>query len=259
MNYNILTCADAAYYPLALGLAENIRQFADCRLFLYDLGLTEAQRKKLEARHVQLEYTDFDPSTFQYNSKNNIRTVHKIDCIENFIRRYNENILVLDSDILLIEHVAPFLWPLDDQIVLTSRHQRERKPHILVNGKINAGVMAFGCAVPPAFFKAWRTLCEDKEHTDQSAVSALVDPYLDWDLLDVPQSTPYGTIVLRDGNVYNDVTCRSGKIFHFKNAGRRSNKRIGYTLFSLVQRLLPKAVAALIRWNRKHEFYVWKP
>lgn len=259
MKYNILTCADAAYYSLALGLAKNIRQFSDCRLFLYDLGLTEAQRKNLTAWHVQLEYTNFDYSTFQYNSKNNIRGVHKIYCIQDFINRYNENIIVLDSDILFIEHVAPFLWPLENQIVLTSRHQRERKPHILVNGKINTGVMSFGSAIPPAFFKAWRTLCKNKEHTDQSSISTLVDPYIDWNLLNIPQITPHCAIILRDGNIYNDVTCRSGKIFHFKNAGRRNNKRIGYTLFSIVQRLLPNLVAALIRWNKKYEFYVWKP
>lgn len=258
MKYNILTCANADYYPLALGLAKNIRQFPDCRLFLYDLGLTEAQRKTLAAWHVQLEYTEFDPSAFQYNRKNNIRAVHKVNCIYDFICRYKESILVLDSDILLIEHVAPFLWPSDNQVVLTRRCRRECKPHILINGKINAGVMAFGSNVEPAFFKAWQNLCEDREHTDQSAMSALVEPYLDWNLLDVPQPGPDCTIILRDGNIYNDVTCRTGKIFHFKNAGRKDNKRIGYVLFSFIQRLIPKAVASLISWNRKYELYVWK-
>ena len=119
--------------------------------------------------------------------------------------------------------------------------------------------MAFGPMVDHAFFQAWRALCENREHTDQSALSTLIEPYLDWDALGQLQQGPGCTIRLLDGNIYNDVTCRSGKIFHFKNAGRQGNKRLGYAVFSVVQRLLPGLVSRLIGWNRKHGWYIWKP
>lgn len=256
--YNLLTCADAKYFHFAFALAKNIALFPNYRLFLYDLGLTENQYHTLTSLNVHIEQTVFDPDTFTYNKNNNIRNIHKINCIEHFIQKYQENVLVLDSDILILEDVALQLWPQPNQIVLTKRCLRECKPHILINGKINSGVMAFGSCVEHAFFEAWRTLCEDREHTDQSALSALVDPYLDWEKLNVPQPGPHCAIVLLDGNVYNDVTCRSGKIFHFKNAGRQKNKRLGHALFSRLQRWLPRLTARLIRWNRERGWYIWK-
>lgn len=256
--YNLLTCADAKYYHLAYALAKNIALFPNYRLFLYDLGLTEKQCHTLTSLNVHIEQTVFDPNTFTFNRNHNIRTTHKINCIEHFIQKYKQNVLVLDSDILILEDVALQLLPQQNQVILTKRCLRECKPHILINGKINAGVMAFGLHVEHAFFEAWRTLCEDKDHTDQSALSALIDPYLDWEKLNVPQLGPHCEIVLLDGNIYNDVTCRSGKIFHFKNAGRQKNKRIGHALFAGLQRLLPKLTARLIRWNRTHRIYIWK-
>lgn len=255
---NIVTSADAKYYNLALGLAKNIKLFPNYQLFLYDLGLTAKQREELTSLDVRIEHTEFDQEAFQMNSKNNIRAIHKINCIEDFIRRYGESVIFLDSDVLLIEDVASRLLPQKNQVVLTRRCQRECKPHILINGKINTGVMAFGSEVGSDFFNSWRALCQDKEHTDQSALSSLIEPYINWDQLDTPQSGPYCEIVLLDGNIYNDVTCRSGKIFHFKNAGRHKNKRIGYAIFSTLQQLLPKMTTNLIRLNRKHGWYVWK-
>ena len=257
--FNLLTCADSNYFPLALGLARNVRRFPRCRLFLYDLGLTAAQQTLLRQHGVQIESAVFDPNTFQLNSKHNIRNVHKINCIEDFLRRYGQGVVVLDSDVLLINDVAEDLWPEGNQVVVTRRCLRECKPHILINGKINSGVMAFGPMVDHAFFQAWRALCENREHTDQSALSTLIEPYLDWDALGQLQQGPGCTIRLLDGNIYNDVTCRSGKIFHFKNAGRQGNKRLGYAVFSVVQRLLPGLVSRLIGWNRKHGWYIWKP
>lgn len=256
--YSILTCSDAKYYHFAYILTKNIALFPNYRLFLYDLGLTEKQSQTLAALNVHIEQTEFDPDTFTFNRHHNIRTTHKINCIEHFLQKYNQSVIVLDSDVLLLEDIASQLWPQPNQVILTKRCLREWKPHVLVNGKINAGVMAFGSNVGHAFFEAWRTLCEDKEHTDQSALSALVDPYLDWEKLNISQPGPHCEVMLLDGNIYNDVTCRSGKIFHFKNAGREKKKRIRHALFAGLQRWLPKLTARLIRWNRTQRIYIWK-
>lgn len=161
---------------MALGLAKNIKLFPNYQLFLYDLGLTARQREELTALDVRIEYTKFDPETFHMNKQKQYSNTHKINCIEDFIRRYGESVIFLDSDVLLIEDVASRLLPQKNQVVLTRRCQRECKPHILINGKINAGVMAFGSEVGSEFFNSWRALCQDKEHTDQSALSSLIEP-----------------------------------------------------------------------------------
>lgn len=256
--FSLLTCADTNYYPMALALARNVRLYRDCALFLYDLGLTPAERRRLEAEGVTIERTAFDEDTFRLNSKGNIRTTHKIDCIRHFLRTHGRGALVLDADALLVENVAADIFPKDREIVVTYRCERERKPHILINGKINAGVMGFGAAVPDAFFDAWKALCADGEHTDQSALSELLEREVELERMGSVQ--PYHDLEVRvlDGTVYNDVTCREGKIFHFKNAGRRLNKRFGFSAFALAQRLFPGPVARLVGLNRQRRWFVWR-
>lgn len=256
--FSLLTCADTSYFPMALALAKNVRLYADCRLFLYDLGLKNTEQAELKANGVIIEKTAFDEDTFKLNSKGNIRTTHKIDCIRHFLRAYACGVLVLDADALLVENVVEEIFPQEREIVVTYRCNRERKSHILINGKINAGVMGFGSAVSDAFFDEWKKICDDGEHTDQSALSDLLESRVELERIGSIQ--PYGPYEVRilDGNIYNDVTCRTGKIFHFKNAGRRLNKRLGFTSFAVAHRLFPRVVRGLVDFNRRHQWFVWR-
>ncbi len=256
--FSILTCADTNYYPMALGLARNVRLYPACGLYLYDLGLKDAERDVLRGLGVTVERIPLGQGIFALNSKKNIRATHKMDCINHFLRKYGTGVLVLDADALLIEDVSEEIFPAERDIVVTCRCDREKKPHILVNGKINTGVMAFGPGVGPAFFETWKSLCADGEHTDQSALSALLGEHVDFEKIGSRQ--PYGDYAVRvlDGNIYNDVTCRIGKIFHFKNAGRQFNKRLGFAAFTVAQRLFPKSIASCIALNRKYHWFVWR-
>ena len=255
--FSLLTCADTHYYPMALGLARNVRLYPAYKLYLYDLGLKDAEREVLRKLGVTLERIPLGRDIFALNSKQNIRATHKMDCINHFLRKYATGVLVLDADALLIEDVEE-LFPAERDIVVTCRCEREKKPHILVNGKINTGVMAFGPGVETPFFERWKGLCADGEHTDQSALSALLGEAVDLERIGSRQ--PYGDYTVRviDGNIYNDVTCRIGKIFHFKNAGRQFNKRIGFAAFTAAQRLVPGLIASAVRWNRKTGCFIWK-
>lgn len=255
---HILTFADSKFFPMAYRMARNILKFPEYRLYLYDLGLGAKQREELCALGVLLEQTDFPSDTFSMNNKNNIRTTHKIYCIEHFLRKYAEPVLVLDADILILEDIADLIPPGKNGFVVTRRHAREQKPHILINGKINAGVMAFGPDVPSALFREWKELCLNSEHTDQSALSWLLEQEIDLDMLDIPQPFMQSQVVVRDGNIYNDVTCRTGKLFHFKSAGRRPVKMLSYKLFAAIQHCFPRTVSWLVRCNRKHRVYVWR-
>ena len=256
--YSILTCADTNFYPMASYLARIIRMYTDCQLFLYDLGLTEKEKSSLKNMGVTIEKTLFDDDTFSMNSKGNIRTTHKINCIRHFLHKYKKGVIVLDADALPVENCIAEIFPTNNEIMVTYRCDREKKEHILINGKINAGVMGFGKEIEDDFFGKWEKFCEDKEQTDQSALSLLLEEKIDFKQINSRQS--YGKYIVHtlDGNIYNDVSCRIGKIFHFKSAGRKRNKHIGFVLFALFQSLFPEKVSKLVELNRKHRWFVWR-
>lgn len=256
--FSLLTCADTNYFPMALALAKNVRLYADCRLFLYDLGLKDEERAELEAQYVVIEKISVGKDIFKLNSRRNIRATHKIGCIRHFLRKYKVNVLVVDADVLFVENSIDEIFPRDREIVVTYRCKRELKPHILINGKINTGIMGFGVAISDAFFDEWEKICDDGEHTDQSALSTLLEQSVELERIGSVQ--PYEDYAIRiiDGNIYNDVTCRTGKIFHFKNAGRQLNKRLGFTAFSVAHRLFPRFVMKIVALNRHHQWFVWR-
>lgn len=255
--YSILTCADTNFYPMALCLARNIRHYPGYKLFLYDLGLQDTEREKLRELDVTIEQIPQQNDIFDFNSKHNIRTTHKMGCIDHFLRKYKESVLVLDADVLLIEDIAAEIFPAEKEIVVTYRCDREKKQHILINGKINAGVMGFGAGVESSFFEKWKGLCEDKEHTDQSAISTLLERQVELEKINSRQMYDSYSVRVLDGNIYNDVTCRIGKIFHFKSAGRRRNKHFGFMLFAFLQRLFPKNISWCVEVNRKYRLFIW--
>lgn len=259
MNFNILLCADSNYYFFVKRLVKNIKNIADSySIHIYDLGLEAWQRKELERHNVRIEKTRFQDDTFKINSLRCIKATHKIDCIEDFINRYRKNIIVLDADILFIENVFTHLHAEKEQIILTRRCRREWHPDYFKNGKINTGVMSFGSEMSSSFFAAWRKLACEERHSDQSALSALIEPHVDWDILEKEQDSPWGKVKLLDGNIYNDVTCREGKVLHFKQAGRIKKKRVRYKIFASLCMNFPSLTKKIISFNRKKQIAVWK-
>lgn len=257
----IVTCADSRFFPFALGLLRTLQPVPDLRLFIYDLGLTEQERKTFVDLGISVERVPVPADTFAMNSAQNIRTIHKLDCIEHFLRTYKQGLILLDADTLVLDPAAlAALEPADDELVVTNRCPRDRKAHILINGKINCGVMAFGKDLPESFFAAWHEQCKDPEFTDQSALSLLLDESrVNWNVVGVPQECALAKVRILDGELFNDTTCRVGQIFHFKSAGRRSSKFFWYCCFAGALRLFPKISRWLVRQNRKHGVCVWKP
>lgn len=255
--FSLLTCADTNYFPMALALAKNVRLYKSYVLYLYDLGLEESEKKILTDLGVIIEAIPQEKDIFDFNSKGLIRTTHKMGCVEHFISKYKKSVVIIDADILFIEDAIKDIFPDLKDIVVTYRCDRERKPYVLVNGKINAGVMGFGANIKKEFFERWKSLCADGEHTDQSAISELLEEKVKLDRIGTKQKFGDYTIRVVDGNIYNDVTCRVGKIFHFKRVGRRWNKRMGFFLFSFLQRSFPHLMKCLIRINREKKIFVW--
>lgn len=257
--FSLLTCADTNYFPMALALAKNIRLYKDYKLYLYDLGLQENEKKALRNLDVVIENIPQEKGIFDFNSKGLIRTTHKMGCIQHFLEKYQRGVVIVDADILFIEDGLKDIFPDSKDIVVTYRCDREKKPYVLANGKINAGVMGFGSDIKSEFFERWKALCADGEHTDQSAISELLEKEVKLDRVETRQNLGEYIVKVVDGNIYNDVTCRIGKIFHFKRVGRRWNKRIGFVLFAFLQRNVPHLVERLVRINREKKVFVWKP
>jgi uncharacterized protein YjiS (DUF1127 family) len=262
-NHNvfyILTFADHKFFPVLWQHVKQVRRFVSYRLHVYDLGLSEIQKQQLTDIGITVLRTQVPADALDKNSRGHVRTTHKMYCIEDFIRTHSGPVLVLDADTLLIENIDE-LWPDEpDCIVVTARCPRERDAsHVLVNGRINAGVMAFGSSVPAAFFRQWKERClQDTNATDQSALSdMLAEENIDFEKFDVRQPCWWGGVVVRDGEVYNDITNRTGKIFHSKNdLIRRPKKLFLFKIFSTFLAAFPSLVEALVRYNRKHRLYV---
>lgn len=260
--YTLVSSADTNFFPLVLGLARTLPPGDP--LWVYDLGLTPAETAALRRIGAHVECIPVPADSFAFNSVNNIRTVHKMDCIEHCQKARQAGVIMLDADVLVLEQEAlGVLAPAPDEVVVTCRCAREQKPHVLVNGRINAGVMAFGRDVPASFFQVWKDLCADPEHTDQSALSVLLETSgIDWTRFGEPQvlEPPAGIRVrVLDGNTYNDTSCRIGAIFHFKSAGRRGSKRCWYHIFVTLLHAIPSLLRGAVRLNRRHGFLVWRP
>ncbi len=253
--HDIMTCCDSGYFSFAWQLALNIQQYSQCRLHVYDLGLTEKERTAFTTLGVILHKVPIPENSFTYNSRNNIRTTHKINCIEDCLKHVEDFVIVLDADILVIEPIFAALKPVRGGLTVTARCEREKQPHILVNGKLNAGVLAFDKTVSANLFASWRLLCEDPEHTDQSALSTLLDGKIHWEHFETPQVLPEGySVRVLDGNLYNDTTCRKGLILHFKNAGRHKAKWRSFLILAWCQRTMPTLTARCIALNRKYHW-----
>lgn len=259
--HHIVTSADTRFFSFAYRLMQTLHRLPNVRLFIYDLGLTDAERAAFAAIGVSVECVPVPADTFAMNSAQNIRTIHKLDCIEHFLRTYREGMILLDADTLVLDPAAlDTLEPAFDEVVVTNRCRRDNKPHILINGKINCGVMAFGKDLPASFFKTWHAQCEDPEFTDQSALSLILDDNgVDWQDLNSSQRCCYVRVRILDGEIFNDTSCRVGQIFHFKSAGRRFSKLFWYYSFVLMLRVFPGLVRLLVRLNRRHGFLVWTP
>ena len=96
---------------MALCLARNIRRYPGYKLFLYDLGLQDTEREKLRELDVTIEQIPQQQDIFSFNSKKNIHATHKMCCIEHFLQKYQNGVLVLDADVLIINDAVNEIFP----------------------------------------------------------------------------------------------------------------------------------------------------
>ena len=63
-------------------------------------------------------------------------------------------------------------------------------------------------------------------------------------------------ILLLEAEMYNDVACKTGKLLHFKNAGRNEKALKKYQFYAKIQSLFPNIFQSAISLNRKYKFFI---
>lgn len=247
-KFNVLTCADAKFHHFLPNFERNVfSHFAEYPI-IYDLGFSDIQRSILKSDIVSAN-GDFDIT--EKADSENIRATHKPSCIIDFLDRYKTGCLYVDADVIFTEAIDPLIFD-DVDIAVTPRHPKEIQylPDPYKNGEINSGVLFFAnTAKSRDILAQWKMRCEQTRESDQMALSMV--------LHFAKLREPYGlhfqgdiTILKLDPTIYNDVSCKTGKIWHFKNAGRRFHKKVKLLIASFITRRAPALMRIILRNNR---------
>lgn len=237
--FDIVTCGDGNYFSFLKHFEANVFDVYGRYPVIYDLGLEDWQRKSLRSTVRQVGVSNDYAS---YNSNNFIKATHKPWCLLDFLHATENDCLYVDADVVFISEIRESVFS-GAGIALCPRHVKERKEMHLANGYINSGLLYFkNSKEVKLFFDAWIARCQDEDTTDQKALSDLLSTQVD--LLGGPRLQYYGDIpiILLDPAVYNDVSCTTGILFHYKNAGRKDWARSKYERMVTLQRRHPNLV-----------------
>jgi Nucleotide-diphospho-sugar transferase len=215
--FRVLTCADADYFHFLPFFEANVERKFGALPLIYDLGLTPEQRASLRAPVLGIEipadYKDHEPT------RGYVMTTHKPACIAHALDHSPGGVLYADADVLFAAPVTPADLGSAD-VAVTPRTARERQPKYLENGALNAGVLWFA-NTPEArrLLSDWTEACDEGDRTDQKALSDLLAAF---DLLGGlgPVTRDDLTVLRLDAREFNDVRLKTGRVLHFKNAGR---------------------------------------
>lgn len=215
----ILTAGDSGFYHCMKGLARSVRKFYGQQLIVYDIGLTESQKRELDAeiRSVRVE-TDFSSFT-DHKGTRFINATHKAACINDYFQHDSDRLIYIDADCVFRERID--LDGFDVGVTVKPAGKLDETNYF--NGIINTGVIFFN-TYPKPLIERWIQECATGNHTDQSALAMILSETVDW-------SNP-GTVSNWNGisiktlpvEIYNDYYLRTGKVFHFK--GRRHEPAI---------------------------------
>ena len=247
-TFSIITCGDKNYFPFLKRIENNVFSIYGRYPVIYDLGLDPEQKKNLKSPVRQVEI----PTTFnEYNSKNYIKSIHKPFCLLDFLAEFSLDCLYIDADTVLIEKFPETAFGHAD-VCITPRHPKERKPEYYRNGLINTGVIFFRNTKAVAeFIQQWVIICQAEDRTDQQALSELLSRHVA--LLDGPEYQNWETLTIKllAAQLYNDVSCSTGHLLHFKNAGRSPKAFQKYSRFAWLQQHVPWAVRQWVGFERR--------
>jgi hypothetical protein len=245
--FRVLTCADAGYFHFLPYFEANVERKFGAPPLIYDLGLAPEQRAALRSDVVRVpvpaDYRDHEPT------RGFVMTTHKPACIGDALDRSPAGVFYADADVLFAAPVtAADLGAAD--LAVTPRTARERTALYLDNGALNAGVLYFAdTPAVRALIAAWAAACAEGTRTDQKALSDLLAGF---DLLGpLGLATRDGlTLMKLDARVFNDTRLKSGRVLHFKNAGRDPRVTAKLARYRRLEERHPRALAAFLALRR---------
>jgi hypothetical protein len=242
--FRVMTCADADYFHFLPYLEANVARKFGRLPVVYDLGLTAEQRGRLRSEVVSIEVTEAYKASEP--TRGFIMTTHKPACVADCLDRTGEGCLYVDADVLFVEPLrAADLG--DPDIAVTPRHPKERTPLHLENGTINAGVLYFSRSpAARALLDTWAATCAVGDSTDQKALSDLLSGFEILGSLG-PESRDGLRLMKLDPRTFNDVRLKTGRILHFKRAGRDPHVTAKLDRYRWLEERHPKALAAWFR------------
>lgn len=222
---NIVTTADTNFFHCLQQLAESVKTFYNKQLIVYDIGLTEKEKKSVDAFiipiTVDVDFLSF--ATFCKGSSNEIvkviKTTHKPFCVKHYFEHHSEPMILVDADCTFNERVEETGF--DVGITL-----RRRKRVDLTNpwtGIINAGVIFFN-TYARELINTWAQACLKENTTDQKELTEILSETIDWKHYNKVYDWHGIKVKMFNAEEYNDVRLKKGKIYHFN--GKKHNKEI---------------------------------
>jgi hypothetical protein len=220
---NIVTTADTNFTHCLKELAKSVRKYYGKPLVVYDLGLTEEDKKQIDATIIPFKVDDevnYQGSAFlSPDGHQSTRATHKPFCVRHYFENYNEPMILVDADCLFTERVE--LTGFDFGI--TYAPPKKNKNIVYYNGRFNSGVMFFNTPIFDLINK-WEQECRGDNTTDQKAISDVLSEFLDWDNYTQPQKWGNYSIKIFDPTIYNDHhLTKKGKVLHFITSKHRKD------------------------------------
>ena len=222
---NIVTSSDSSFFHCLEGLAESVRKHYDKQLIVYDLGLSEEEKKSIDADVVPIKVDmDFkDYASFWKESRQKtvraIRTTHKPLCVKDYFQKCSEPTIFVDADCSFNERVEEAGF----DVGVTLRRKNRIDITNPWTGIINAGVIFFN-TYAAELIDAWMAGCQKENTTDQKELAEILSETIDWKHYNKIYDWHGIKVKVFNAEEYNDVRLKNGKIYHWK--GRRHEKGI---------------------------------
>lgn len=243
---NIVTASDARFFHCLKELADSVRKIYNKQIILYDIGLTDEQKKQIDAVILPIKV----PEKVNHKGKcvlspsgiPSTRAIHKPFCVMQYFENFSEPMILVDADCLFTARVEETGF----DVGVTC--YKSRNKHVdYHNGVINSGVIFFN-GPAEKLVDCWAEECEKELTTDQKALSDVLSRTINWKKFNKVQGFDGLKIKIFNARIYNDFhLTKKGKILHF--IGSKHNKEMYEKLIEGLRQ--GKDIRKLFRWLKR--------
>ena len=243
--FRVLTCADADYFHFLPYFEANVRAqvrhaAADLRPRPDGRAARGAALRGASASPVPADYKDHEPT------HGFIMTTHKPACVADALDREPGRRPLRRRRRAVRRAGRPPPTSAAPTSPSRPRIARERRPDYLANGALNAGVALLrrhpgrpGAWSPPGPRPAPRAAAPTRRRSPTSSPASTCSDRLGPETRGRPDR-----LMKLDPRTFNDTRLKTGRVLHFKNAGRDPRVTASSTAFRRLEERHPRALAA---------------